>query len=224
MNESDHRARDRRAAGRRLTTQWYGELSLDFLVRSEPHDCPYLSGRSAREEFFCVNECPPDLYNDFMDYGFRRAGRCIYRPVCDSCRECRPIRVAIDRFRLSKSQRRLLRKNEDIEVRLVKPRFTRDKHRMYIDYLAAQHGRVRGEPEEELPTALYRSCVRTREFEYRLAGRVVACGIVDVCSRSLSTVYAYYDPDFASRSLGTFSAIQEILYCRDSSIDRKSVV
>ncbi len=112
----------------------------------------------------------------------------------------------------------MLKKNADIEVRVVAPRFSKEKLRIYTDYLAAQHGSQRDELSEEQPLSLYTSCIRTLEFEYRCAGRLVACGIVDVCSRSLSTVYAYYDPDLAARSLGTFSAIQEILYCRDLGI------
>jgi leucyl-tRNA---protein transferase len=218
VKESEHRTRDRGSAGLLLVSPNFGELPLDFLAAGEPHDCPYLPGRSAREDYFWIEEFPPELYHDFMDHGFRRAGLCIYRPLCDDCRECRPIRVAVERFRPSKSQRRVLRKNEDLDIRVIKPRFTREKFRMYTDYLAAQHGAVRDEFDEEPPTSLYRSCVRTREFEYRRGGRLVACGIVDLCSRSLSSVYAYYDPDCSARSLGTFSAIQEILYCRDSRI------
>ena len=58
----------------------------------------------------------------------------------------------------------------------------------------------------------------TLEFEYRLADRLVAVSIADVCSRSLSSVYAYYDPEFSERGLGTFSALWEILSCRRKGI------
>jgi arginine-tRNA-protein transferase len=65
---------------------------------------------------------------------------------------------------------------------------------------------------------LYISPIATFEFEYWLRRRLLAAGIVDVCSRSLSSVYAFYDPDFCSRSLGTFSAVQELLLCRRQGI------
>src|SRR5690606_6779272 len=65
---------------------------------------------------------------------------------------------------------------------------------------------------------LYISPVQTLEFEYRLRGRLIAVSIADICSRSLSSVYAYYDPEFSRRSLGTFSAMLEINFCQGHSI------
>jgi arginine-tRNA-protein transferase len=43
-------------------------------------------------------------------------------------------------------------------------------------------------------------------------------GICDVCSRSLSSVYFYFDPAEASRGLGTFSSLWEIEFARRRAI------
>jgi leucyl-tRNA---protein transferase len=195
----------------------YGMIPLDFLVRGETHPCPYLPGRDACEDVFKAIDFPPELYHDFMNYGFRRSGVLFYRTACPGCFECKPIRVIADKYKPSKGQRRILRKNQDIAIKIGAPRFSKEKSRLYSDYLEWQHSR----PEEEassLRTTLYRSSVHTLEFEYRLDSRLVAVGIVDLCSRSLSSVYAFYDPDCASRSLGTFSAIREILFCQERGI------
>ena len=85
-------------------------------------------------------EFPPELYHDFMNYGFRRSGMYFYRPVCEACSECRPIRILAGEYRLTKSHRRILRKNREVDVRIASPRFTKDKFRIYSDYLASQHG------------------------------------------------------------------------------------
>jgi arginine-tRNA-protein transferase len=196
----------------------YGVVPLDFLVRGDLHDCPYLAGRMACEEAFRAGYFPPELYHDFMDHGFRRSGHFFYRPVCPDCRECRSIRVVVSEYRLKKSHRRVLNKNRDIEIRVGLPRFSKEKHGIYSRYLAAQHDSRQSDSAGDMKRFLYGSPVATLEFEYRLRGRIVAVGIVDLCSRSLSTVYAYYDPEFASRSLGTFSAIREILFCRKHNI------
>jgi arginyl-tRNA--protein-N-Asp/Glu arginylyltransferase len=196
----------------------YGLVPLDFLVQGEDHPCPYLPENTAREEVFGAMEFPPELYHDFMNSGFRRSGMYFYRPVCESCSECRPIRVLAEGYRLGKSHRRILRKNQEVDLRIASPRFTKDKFRLYSDYLASQHGCGPDHCADDLMSFLYSSPISTLEFEYRLRGRLLAVGIVDVCSRSVSSVYAFYDPDFSSRSLGTFSAVREILFCQDLNI------
>lgn len=196
----------------------YGTIPLDFLMKGEPHSCPYLPGREAREEAFRADEFPPELYHDFMDSGFRRSGLIMYRPACRACTECRPLRAVASRFTPSKSQRRVLRKNDDIDVNVGLPRFTRDKFRMYSDYVAAQHASFHKDTAEDMKRFLYSSPVLTLEFEYRLGARLVAVGIADLSSRSLSSVYAFFDPDLLARSLGTLSALKEIAFCRERSV------
>lgn len=195
-----------------------GDIELDFLREDDPHECPYLSDRQARNEGFLVADLSPEIYHDFMDNGFRRAGHYLYRPACVGCRECRPIRVPVDRFKHSKSQRRILNRNAGLTVCIQAPEFTRYKYHMYLDYLAYQHRRDAADSELSVMDFLYSSCVLTVEFEFRLHNRVIAVSIADICSRSLSSVYAFFDPDFSHLSLGTFSALQEILYCKRNGI------
>lgn len=203
---------------RSVVSQHYGTIPLDFLMTGDTHACPYLPEREACEEFFVAEQFPAELYHDFMNHGFRRSGRIIYRPICGMCRECRPIRVSASAFMLNKAQRRVLRKNEDVEIRVAAPRFSKEKFRIYSDYLSLKHDAVPDKSPTSLRDSLYCSPLTTIEFEYRVRGRLVGVGTADLCSRSLSSVYMFYDPDCSSRSLGTFSAIQEIFFCRDHSI------
>jgi len=196
----------------------YEIIPLDFTVRSDVHPCPYLPGREAQEQVFKAAEFPPELYHDFMNHEFRRAGLIMYRPICAGCWECRPLRVPVTVHRPSKSHQRILRKNSDVDVRVQRPKFTREKYRLYRDYVSFKHEKSLCESSAALRSSLYTSSVQTLEFEYRLEGRLIAVGIVDVCSRSLSSVYAFYAPDWADRSLGTFSALKEIVFCRDFGI------
>ncbi len=197
-----------------MTSPLFGELTLDFLVKSDPHQCPYLPLQEAQEEIFRTGELHPELYHDFMDHGFRRSGEYFYRPACPDCRECSPIRIPCAEFKPTKSQRRIRNKNQDVEVSTSLPTFTEGKFRMYTDYLARQHGSALDCSRKEFRASLYSSPVHTLEFEYRLNGRLIAVSIADISSRSLSSVYVYYDVDFSGRSLGTFSAVQEIFFCQ----------
>lgn len=196
----------------------FGTVALDFLIKGDAHPCPYRPGRQACEQVFAADRFPPELYHDFMDIGFRRSGNYFYRPDCPGCSACRPIRTILAKNSLNKSHRRILRKNRDVIVRVGAPKFTREKCRLYSRYLESRHKSRAGASAEEMKNFLYTSPVQTVEFEYRLHGKLIAAGLADVCSRSLSSVYVYYDPELAVRSLGTFSAIQEILFAREYGI------
>ncbi|MBI5251736.1 MAG: arginyltransferase [Desulfomonile tiedjei] len=190
----------------------FGTVALDFLIRGSAHPCPYRPGLEACEQVFMADKFPPELYHDFMDIGFRRSGIYFYRPECRSCSACRPIRTVLPKFRFGKSLRRILKKNSDVIVSVGSPKFTVDKYRLYSYYLESRHNSTSSDSPSGVKNSLYSSPVQTLEFEYRLGGRLIGAGLVDICSRSLSSVYAYYDPNLSSRSLGTFSALHEIMF------------
>jgi arginine-tRNA-protein transferase len=184
------------------------------------HDCSYLPGREAVHRGFMTHRMTGDLYHRFMDAGFRRSGKVFYQPICRGCRECVPIRVLTDRFRPSKSQRRVVRRNADVRVTIGPVEATDEKYDLYRRYLSARHDR---EPADDGPDAfksfLYDSPVDTMEFQYRgPTGSLIAVGIADICELSLSSVYFFFDPVEADRSLGTFGAITEIGWAQRSRI------
>ena len=203
---------------RTIESERFGSIPLDFLVLGDEHACPYLPDRQACEEVFRADQFDGELYHDFMDYGFRRSGVIFYRPVCQGCVHCRPLRIPVSTFSPTKSQRRVLRKNEDLVAQVGIPTLTVEKYRIYSEYLASQHQSEKEHSIADMYRFLYLSPVFTLEIEYRLRGRTVAVSIVDMCSRSLSSVYVFFDPDFAARSLGTFSALEEIALCRERAI------
>jgi arginyl-tRNA--protein-N-Asp/Glu arginylyltransferase len=158
-----------------------------------------------------------------MDAGFRRSGRLIYQPACGSCQQCIPLRVVVADFTPSKSQRRCRCRNDDLRITHGPPTITDQKWELYRRYLSQWHGRpVAGEAEttddavdfETFESFLYDSPVPTIEFEYRLpaaaGGQLLAVGICDISRSALSSVYFYFDPAHAARSLGTLGALHEI--------------
>jgi arginine-tRNA-protein transferase len=149
-----------------------------------------------------------------MDLNFRRAGGVFYRPSCASCDECRMIRLPVDAFRASRSQRRCWQRNADLEIRVESAVLTEEKLQLYRRYLADRHdGQMTGSAEE-FREFLYTSPIRTHELSYRLAGRLVAVGVVDIEPRAVSAVYCYYDPNMPRRSLGVLNVLHTIELCR----------
>lgn len=181
------------------------------LVVSEAHACAYLPGRMATTRAFWAERIDPEIYHQLMDAGFRRSGRVVYQPVCSGCRECQPIRVPVDGFVPSKSQRRVWRRNADLQVRVARPEPTPEKFALYQRYQTHWHDGSMAGGWEEFVGFLYESPVPTLEMEYRQAdGRLLAVGICDVGEASLSSVYFYFDPADARRGLGTFGVLREI--------------
>ncbi len=186
------------------------------LVTLGEHDCPYLPGRRAMSRALWVSGAmEAGVYHRFMDAAFRRSGRLLYQPICAGCRACMQIRVPVETFEPSKSQRRCWRKNQDLSVEVGEPEATAEKFDLYRRYQEQWHGKPgeagEGEDWGSFVEFLYDSPVQTVEFAYRdEAAKLIGVGICDVSEASLSSVYFYHDPVEARRGLGTFSVLYEI--------------
>ena len=159
------------------------------------HPCPYLPRREACDRAFLADTLPPRLYHGLMDRGFRRSGKVIYQPTCRGCRACVPVRVRVDDFVPNKSHRRCLKRNADLSISETSLLPDEEKFELYQRYQRGRHGDTGHLDWQSFVDFLYDSPIDTREFCYRDAdGRLVAVGICDVCSASVSSVYFYYDP------------------------------
>jgi leucyl-tRNA---protein transferase len=184
------------------------------------HACSYLPFREASQDSWLSWRLAPDAYKALMDRGLRRSGYLIYDNVCAHCKLCVPMRVPTDRFKPSKSQRRVLRRNAGIQSVVQEPRLTIEKHELYCRYLDSQHqGSAQSSELESMREFLYSSCVATVEVEYRTDdGRLVGVSICDVGRNYMSSVYHFFDPAESRRSIGVYSILNEINLCRDKGI------
>src|SRR4051812_17348941 len=93
--------------------------SLDHLGFVEPQrPCSYLAEETASLEYRLYRDVTADSYMRLLERGWRRHGRMFFRPQCPSCRQCIGLRVPVDDFQPTKSQRRARNKNADVQVRL----------------------------------------------------------------------------------------------------------
>lgn len=186
------------------------------LLNEEP--CPYLPNRLSRYRAFMSEWVPPRLYHDLMDAGFRRSGEFFYQPACRACRACIQIRVPVAEFRPTKTQRRVWRRNQDLRVTVAEPSYSDEKFDLYRRYCAEWHGREDSDVDG-FASFLCESPVDSVEMTYRdEAGRLLACGVCDVSARSLSSVYFYFDPEGAPRSLGVYGALWEMAWAAERGI------
>lgn len=187
------------------------------LVESPPHPCGYLPGKMSVTRAFRARKMDGDVYQEFMDAGFRRSGDMFYQPVCPGCRRCVPIRVQVARFVPGKSQRRVQRRNADVTVRVAPPRITDEKFEIYRRYASQRHGRD-DESYTDFAGFLYNPVVPGLEFEYRIADVLIGASLCDVTSIALSSVYMYFEPHASRRSPGVFSALHEIGWSKDHDL------
>lgn len=180
--------------------------------------CPYLPGKLSRSEAYVVEHLDPPLYERLLKRGFRRSGYVVYRPRCRACRECLSLRVLVERFQPSRGMRRTWRRNRDVRVDVEEPRASDEKFDLFTRYLEFQHDGTMDRSYACFNDFLYRSPTEAREFCYRLGTRLVGVSLADCCPAGLSSVYMYFDPQFARRSLGTFSVLWEVAFCRDIGV------
>jgi arginyl-tRNA--protein-N-Asp/Glu arginylyltransferase len=197
-----------------------------------PSPCPYLPGKQERKVFtHLVGERAPEL-NDLLTHGgFRRSQSIAYRPACETCRACMSVRVVVDDFRPSRSQRRVGDRNRDVigEMRAAVP--TSEQYSVFRSYLDSRHrdGGMADMTVLDYAMMVEDSHVETRLIEYRRrgpdsgitgrgAGPLMAVSLTDILKDGLSMVYSFYDPDAAARSMGTFMILDHVARARQMGL------
>lgn len=203
--------------GREITVQSFAATQRFCLplLQAAPHRCSYRPPRMAREQV-ALSPAAIDAqrYQVLMDHGFRRSGMIFYRTDCPGCRACVPIRVPVATFQPSRSQRRTLRRNADVELRLGPPIDDHARYDLFSRYQHWKHADGMSGDRDDFVRFLVESPIDTFEMTYWIRGRLVGVGIVDVCPSALSSVYFYFEPTERARGLGTLSALCEIEECR----------
>jgi arginyl-tRNA--protein-N-Asp/Glu arginylyltransferase len=171
------------------------------------HPCYYLPDRPSTREYTYAATLSPAEYEALMDRGYRKFGRLLFRPVCDGCRECRPIRIPIAGFQPDRSQRRAWKRNAGLEVRMARPSVDAARLELYRRYHAAQEAR-KGWPghageASEYASSFVENPLPAVEITLWEGAALRAVVLTDITPNTVSGVYHYHDPDLADRSLGT---------------------
>ncbi len=199
----------------------YTPHSQEQIVYDGIDSCSYLENRRQRTPLrYQFVDMSPEALDKSLDGGDRRVGRMVYRTDCPSCTACEPIRVPVQSFRASKSQRRIMRKNEDVRVLMSPASFSTEKLKLFNRHKLERDLSTSGNPYSRsgYERWLTKTCVDTREFRYMLGDKLIGVSILDFGKQDISSVYFYFDPDHADRSLGTFSALFEIQWMRSEGM------
>ena len=199
-------------------TQHFATGKLRFFLTA-PSPCPYLDGREERKVFAHLPLSDGATVNDSLtQVGFRRSQNIAYRPACETCDACVSVRIPVHEYQFSRSERRTLARNADIERHLVESEATSEQFDLLRRYLSTRHadGGMADMSWQDFVAMVEDTTVRTHLVEYRRRtndqgpGELVACVLVDLLSDGLSLVYSFYEPTLAGRSLGGFMILDHV--------------
>jgi arginyl-tRNA--protein-N-Asp/Glu arginylyltransferase len=183
------------------------------LFHSGDHACGYWPDRVARDLVLDPDDARlGEVYPQALQWGFRRSGDILYRPHCVGCRACVAVRIPVATFSPNRSQRRCLRRNDDVSARVVPAERNEERLALYRRYLTHRHagGGMDSHGAAEFEQFLIGRWANGRFLELRSAGRLLAVAVTDLAPAALSAVYTFYDPDALQRGLGTLAILKQI--------------
>jgi arginine-tRNA-protein transferase len=181
------------------------------------YPCSYLPGRQARSQVAAPTHLiDTEAYSGLVDQGFRRSGLFTYRPHCDACRACKPIRVDIPRFKPTRTQRKIWHRHQNLQPHTAPLHWEQEHFELYQRYQSGRHpgAGMDEDSKTQYTQFLLTSRVDSMLVEFRSpSGELRMVSMIDTLATGLSSVYTFFDPD-AAGSLGTYGILWQIDLCR----------
>lgn len=174
------------------------------------YPCSYLDGETARSQVAAPpNRVDAQVYSTLLAQGFRRSGEYVYRPACDDCRACVPVRLLVEDFVPNRSQIRAGKRHAHLQVRMLGLKYLDEHFQLYRRYQAERHpgGGMDHDDREQYENFILKSNVTSFLVEFREGDVLRMVSLIDQVADGLSSAYTFYDPDVPGASFGTCNII-----------------
>ena len=174
---------------------------------SNTEACSYIENNEERKIFTVIDgPIKSDDYESLIQFGFRRSNNIIYNQICDGCDSCKSIRINSKTHTLTKSQKRILKKNYNLFKRTQKNKASLAQFNLFKKYLKFKHGESDMNKMNyiDYKKMLEAPGVNTKVYEYYDQDKLVACVVSDLLNESISMVYSFYSNDYLKNSIGKF--------------------
>lgn len=185
-----------------LLRKYFEDYFVDVTV-----DCPYQLPHAATFHQALFAPMPDHVMELFLASGYRRNGNCLYAMRCSDCTACVPIRLHPQELQLNRNQRRVLKKNQDMEIEFGPVQASSENLALCQKFLTQRYPHKNNQAEGYYAGFFLNGITSSMEIRYRLGRRLLGCAVIDMGDNWLNAVYCYFDPDEAGRSLGTYNIL-----------------
>jgi arginine-tRNA-protein transferase len=196
---------------------------LQFYVTTG-YTCGYLPNKMAQSLIAAPQHLvDAKVYSGLIQQGFRRSGKFSYRPHCENCQECIPVRIILDQFSPNRSQKRAFKQHNNLTTAILPVGFHEEHYALYASYQRARHSEEKIQDEtapqendvEQYQSFLCQSNVESVMVEFRENEQLKMVSVIDIVRDGISAVYTFYETKNTATSYGTYNVLWQTLWAKE---------
>ncbi|WP_018151726.1 arginyltransferase [Leeia oryzae] len=198
-----------------MNSQESGRHQFVQFYSTSSYPCSYLEDQRARSQVAISGEhIDTDTYSQLVRHGFRRSGMFVYRPHCDMCQACVPVRLCAFDFKPNKTQRKIMARLKGMRVTIMRASEKAEHYHLYQRYQKSRHpgGGMDDDGYDQYRNFLLRSPVSSYLVEFRLLDKLKIVSVIDELDDGISAVYTFFDPDEPNASYGVYAVLWQAMY------------
>ena len=187
--------------------------SKDFCMLD--YECAYIPGNSVRMNYKYVKNPTAEFNSAVIQRGWRRFGKYYFHPICNGCNECKSLRIEVESFKPSKSQKKAEKRNKETKIIIQKPSISQmhlNLYNKYHDFKTQKDGwrQKNITSRDYIENFVEGAGEFGKEVLYIRDNRLIGVDLIDILEDGISSIYFFYDPDYSRYSLGTYSLLYQI--------------